>query len=55
LKLLLTGLVKDENINNATQLGSCNNTTIFPFVACIVKQWNPNGLDDMPISVKVSL
>jgi len=48
------GLVKDGDINNTTHLGSCNRTGILPFVACIVKQCNPNGLGDMQICVKVS-
>jgi len=51
----MADLVKERNINNATQLGSCKSTTILSFVACIVKQCNPNGLGDMQISVKVLL
>ncbi|QCE10551.1 hypothetical protein DEO72_LG10g1781 [Vigna unguiculata] len=46
------GLVKDGDINNTAHLGSCNRTGILPFVACIVKQCNPNGLGDMQICVK---
>ena len=51
----MIGLVKDGDINNTAHLGSCNRTGILPFVACIVKQCNPNGLGDMQICVKVSL
>jgi len=49
-----TTLVKDGDINNTAHLGSCNRTGILPFVACIVKQCNPNGLGNMQICVKVS-
>ncbi|QCE02206.1 hypothetical protein DEO72_LG8g217 [Vigna unguiculata] len=52
LDLTLIGLVKDGDINNTAHLGSCNKTGILPFVACIVKQCNPNGLGDMQICVK---
>ncbi|KOM57912.1 hypothetical protein LR48_Vigan11g094500 [Vigna angularis] len=47
------GLVEDGNINNVTQLERVKSMHVLPFVACIVKECNPNGLGDMKIVVKV--
>ncbi|KOM32214.1 hypothetical protein LR48_Vigan01g177000 [Vigna angularis] len=47
------GLVQDGNINNVTQLERVKSMHVLPFVACIVKECNPNGLGDMKIVVKV--
>ncbi|KAG2397246.1 uncharacterized protein HKW66_Vig0145180 [Vigna angularis] len=46
------GLVQDGNINNVTQLERVKSMHVLPFVACIVKECNPNGLGDMKIVVK---
>ncbi|XP_014499360.1 uncharacterized protein LOC106760443 [Vigna radiata var. radiata] len=46
------GLVEDGNINNVTQLERVKSMHVLPFVACIVKECNPNGLGDMKITVK---
>ncbi|XP_022636080.1 uncharacterized protein LOC106760684 isoform X2 [Vigna radiata var. radiata] len=49
------GLVEHGNMDNVTKLECGKSMLRLPFVACIVKQCNPNGLGDMKISVKVAV
>ncbi|WVZ04469.1 hypothetical protein V8G54_025275 [Vigna mungo] len=46
------GLVEHGNMDNMTKLECGKSMLRLPFVACIVKQCNPNGFGDMKISVK---
>ncbi|KOM29461.1 hypothetical protein LR48_Vigan695s000200 [Vigna angularis] len=47
------GLVTDDKFENVNSLQEAKSAEVLPFVACILKEWKPNGLGDMQLTVKV--
>jgi len=51
--LFSIGLLAKHNIDRVSTLNSLKSTQVLSLISCIVKACQPNGLEDMTITIKV--